>query len=94
MSEEMLFRIMVVILSLVLLIVVVIILAEIIAHRKDADTKRFRQKLQYMRPYNDGYLYMDNPEMNKAMQIMHITSDFIEYSDTGIDGKYHRIWEF
>ena len=92
--EEIMFRVLVIILSLVLLIVVAIILAEMVAHRKDNDIKRFKPKLQYMRPYNDGFLYMDNPEMNKAMQIMHITSDYIEFSDTRLDGKYHRIWDF
>ena len=92
--EEMMFRALVIILSLVLLIVVVIILAEMIAHRKDNDSKRFRPKLQHMRQFEDGWLFMDHPEMNKAKQIMHITSEYIEFSDTGIDGKYHKIWEF
>lgn len=92
--EEIMFKAFVITLSLVLLIVVVIILAEIIAHKKDEDNKRFRPRLKYMRPYDDGYLFMDDPEMHKAMQIMHITSEYIEFSDTGLDGKYHRIWSF
>ena len=92
--EEMMFRAVVIILSLVLLITVVIILAEIIAHRKYEDSKRFRQRLQYMREYKDGYAFSDNPEITKAMQIMYITSEYIEFSDTGINGKYHKIWEF
>lgn len=92
--EEILFRVMVVVLSLVLLIVVVIIFGEMIAHKKDKDSKRFRQRLQYMRPYKDGYAFMDNPELTKAMQVMYITSDYIEFSDTGVDGKYDRIWSF
>ena len=92
--EDMLFRALIIILSLVLLISVVIILAEIIAHRKESNEKRFRQRLQYMREYKDGYAFSDNPEITKAMQIMYITSDYIEFSDTGINGKYHKIWEF
>ena len=92
--EDLMFKALVIILSLVLLIVVVVVFAEILAHRKYEDSKRFRQKLQYMRPYNDGYLFMDNPEMNKAMQIMYITSDSIEFSDTGLEGKFHKVWEF
>ena len=92
--EEVLFRILVIILSLVLLITVVIILAEMIAHKKDKDSKRFRQRLQYMRPYKDGYAFSDNPELVKSMQVMYITSEFIEFSDTGVDGKYDKIWSF
>lgn len=92
--EEIMFRVFIIVLSLVLLTSVVIILAEIIAHRKENDSKRFRQKLQYMRPYKDGYAFMDNEELTKAMQIMYITGDYIEFSDTGVNGKYHKIWSF
>lgn len=92
--EEMMFKVFVLILSLVLLASVVIILAEIIAHRKENDSKRFRQRLQYMRPYKDGYAFMDNEEISKAMQVMYITGDYIEFSDTGVNGKYHKIWSF
>lgn len=92
--EEMMFKVFVLILSLVLLVSVVIILAEIIAHRKENDSKRFRQRLQYMRPYKDGYAFMDNEEISKAMQVMYITGDYIEFSDTGVNGKYHKIWSF
>jgi len=90
--EEMLFRILVIVLSLILLVVVAIILAEIIAHRKDE--KRFRPKLKYMRPFKDGYVFSDDEDLSKAMQIMYITGDCIEFSDTGIDGKYEKIWSF
>lgn len=92
--EEMMFKVFVLILSLVLLASVVIILAEIIAHRKENDSKRFRQRLQFMRPYKDGYAFMDNEEISKAMQVMYITGDYIEFSDTGVNGKYHKIWSF
>lgn len=92
--EEIMFRVFIIVLSLVLLTSVVIILAEIIAHRKENDSKRFRQKLQYMRPYKDGYAFMDNEEISKAMQVMYITGDYIEFSDTGVNGKYHKIWSF
>lgn len=92
--EEMLFRILVIVLSLILLVVVAIILAEIIAHRKENDSKRFRPKLKYMRPFKDGYVFSDDEDLSKAMQVMYITSEFIEFSDTGVDGKYDRIWSF
>lgn len=90
--EEMLFRILVIVLSLILLVVVAIILVEIITHRKDGN--RFRPKLKYMRPYKDGYAFSDDEDLYKAMQIMYITGDSIEFSDTGIDGKYNKIWGF
>lgn len=92
--EEILFKAFIIILLLILLVVIFIVFGEIIAHKKYEDSKRFRQRLQYMRPYRDGYAFMDDPELNKAMQIMYITSDYIEFSDTGVDGKYHKIWEF
>ena len=92
--DEVMFKVLILVLSLVLFISVAIVLVEIIAHRKDEDSKRFKQKIQHMRPYNDGWLFMDNPEMNKAMQIMYITSESIEFSDTGIDGKFHKIWSW
>ncbi len=92
--EDMMFKIFVMILALVLLASVVIILVEIIAHRKENDSKRFRQRLQFMRPYKDGYAFMDNEEISKAMQVMYITGDYIEFSDTGVNGKYHKIWSF
>lgn len=94
MMEEMLFRIMVIVLSLILLVVVAIILAEIIAHRKENDSKRFRPKLKYMRTFKEGYAFSDDEDLSKAMQIMYITGDCIEFSDTGIDGKYEKIWSF
>ncbi len=92
--EEIMFRVLIIVLSLILLIVVAIILSEIIAHKKYEDSKRFRQRLQYMRPYKVGYAFMDNEELTKAVQIMYITGDCIEFSDTGINGKYHKIWSW
>lgn len=92
--EEILFKVLVVVLSLVLLVVVASVFVETIAHRKDADGRRFRQRLQYMRPYKDGYAFMDNEEISKAMQVMYITGDYIEFSDTGVNGKYHKIWSW
>lgn len=92
--EDLLFKGFVLALLLVLLISVAIVLGEVIAHRKDEDNKRFKPRLMYMRQYEDGWLFMDNPEMNKALQIMHITSDCIEFSDTGIEGKFSAIWRW
>lgn len=92
--DEMMFKVLILILSLVLLASVAIVLGEVIAHRKDEDSKRFKNKLLYMRQYEDGWLFMDNPEMNKALQIMHITSECIEFSDNGIEGKFHEIWRW
>lgn len=92
--EEMLFRVSVVILSLILLVVVAIILVEMILHRKESDGKRFRQRIRFMRQYKDGYAFSDNEDLTKSMQIIYITSDFIEISDTGINGKFEKIWSF
>lgn len=92
--EEMLFRVSVVILSLILLVVVAIILVEMILHRKESDGKRFRQRIQFMRQYKDGYAFSDNEDLTKSMQIIYITSDYIEISDTGINGKFEKIWSF
>lgn len=92
--DEMMFKVLILVLSLVLLASVAIVLGEVIAHRKDEDSKRFKKKLIHMRQYEDGWLLMDDPEMNKALQIMHITSDRIEFSDNGINGKFHEIWRW
>lgn len=92
--EEMMFKVFLIILSLVLLASVMIVLGEIVAHKKDNDNKRFRQRLQYMRPFREGYAFSDDPDLSKAMQIMYITGDRIEFSDTGLDGKYHKVWSF
>lgn len=92
--EDMMFKVFLIILSLVLLASVMIVMGEIVAHKKDNDNKRFRQRLQYMRPYKDGFAFSDNEDLSKAMQIMYITGDHIEFSDTGLDGKYHEIWSF
>ena len=88
--NELLFKVFITALSLVLLILVIIIIAEVIAHRKDAN--RFRPRIKYLRSYKDGYAFSDNADLSQAMQVMYITSEFIEFSDTGIDGKYERIW--
>ena len=90
--EEILFRILIIILSLILLAVVLTVFVEIMAHRKDE--KRFRPKLKYMRQFKEGYAFSDDEDLSKAMQIMYITGDCIEFSDTGIDGKYEKIWSF
>lgn len=92
--EDKMFIVFVIILSLVLLASVMIVLGEMIAHKKDNDNKRFRARLQYMRPFREGYAFSDDPDLSKAMQIMYITGDHIEFSDTGLDGKYHEIWSF
>lgn len=92
--NELLFKIFVIVMSLILLAVVIITIAEIVAHRKDEDNKRFKRKLEHMRPYKDGYAFADNADLSKAMQIMYITSERIEFSDTGMNGKYHTIWEW
>ena len=92
--DELMFKVLILILSAVLLISVAIVLGEIIAHRKDEDNKRFKKKLLHMRQFEDGWLLMDDPEMNKALQIMHITSECIEFSDNGINGTFHKIWKW
>lgn len=92
--EDLLFKGFILALSLILLISVSIVLGEVIAHRKNEDNKRFKPRLMYMRPYKDGYAFMDNEEISKAMQVMYITGDYIEFSDTGVNGKYHKIWSF
>jgi hypothetical protein len=89
--NDLMFKIFISVLAITLLIVVILIDAEIIAHRRPAD--KYRPQLKYLRSYKDGFTFSDNDDLSKAIQVMYITSDFIEFSDTGINGRFDRIWE-
>jgi hypothetical protein len=89
--NDIVFKLFITVLSIALMIVVIIITAEIIAHRRPAD--KYRPQLKYLRSYKDGFTFSDNDDLSKAIQVMYITSDYIEFSDTGINGRFDRIWE-
>ncbi len=81
------------VLSLCLVIVVGMIAGEAIAHHRDQDLRRYKPPLKYLRSYRNGYTFSDNDDLSKAIQVMYITSDYIEFSDTGINGRFEKIWE-
>ena len=89
--SDLFFKVAMNVLSIALLIVVILIVAEIIAHRRPAD--KYRPQLKYLRSYKDGFTFSDNDDLSKAIQVMYITSDYIDFSDTGINGRFERIWE-
>ena len=89
--SDLFFKVAMTVLSIALLIVVILIVAEIIAHRRPAD--KYRPYLKYLRYYKDGVTFSDDEDLSKAIQIMYITSDFVDFSDTGINGRFERIWE-
>lgn len=92
--NDLVFKIFITVLSIILLLIVVIILAETIAHRKDKDNNRYRPKIKYLRSYKDGYAFADNQDLSQAMQVLYITSEYIEFSDTGINGSFERVWSW
>ena len=89
--NDLMFKIFISVLAITLLIVVILIAAEIIAHRRPSD--KYRPPLKHLRSYRDGFTFSDSDDLSKAIQVMYITSDFIEFSDTGINGRFDRIWE-
>lgn len=89
--SDLFFKVAMTVLSIALLIVVILIVVEIIAHRRPAD--KYRPQLKYLRSYRDGFTFSDSDDLSKAIQVMYITSDFVEFSDTGINGRFERIWE-
>jgi hypothetical protein len=89
--NDLMFKIFISVLAITLLIVVILIAAEIIAHRRPAD--KYRPPLKHLRSYRDGFTFSDNDDLSKAIQVMYITSDFVDFSDTGINGRFDRIWE-
>ena len=88
--SDLFFKVAMTVLSIALLIVVILIVAEIIAHRRP---DKYRPYLKYLRYYKDGVTFSDDEDLSKAIQIMYITSDFVDFSDTGINGRFERIWE-
>ena len=84
------FTLLIITLSLILLIMVLFVIKEAI-NTKNRDN-RFRPAIKYLRSYKDGYAFADNADLSQAVQVLYITSDFIEYSDTGINGKFSKIW--
>ena len=89
--NDLMFKVFISVLAITLLIVVILIVAEIIAHRRPVD--KYRPYLKYLRYYKDGVTFSDDEDLSKAIQIMYITSDFVDFSDTGINGRFNRIWE-
>ena len=89
--SDLTFKIFITVLSVALLVVVILIAAEIIAHRRPVD--KYRPRLTHLRSYRDGFTFSDNDDLSKAIQVMYITSDYIEFSDTGINGRFEKIWE-
>ena len=87
------FKIFIIAISVILLIIVIILLMEMIKRAHKRDLNKYRPHLTHMRSYREGYALSDNGDLSKAVQILYITSDFIEFSDTGINGRYKRIWE-
>ena len=84
------FTFLIITLSLILLLMVFLVVREVLSTRIHDD--RFRPAIKYLRSYKDGYAFADNQDLYQATQILYITSDFIEYSDTGINGKFSKIW--
>lgn len=87
------FMVFIAALSLCLVIVVGMIAGEAISHHRDQDLRRYKPPLKYLRSYRDGYTFSDREDLSQAIQVLYITSDFIEFSDTGINGRFDRIWE-
>lgn len=88
--NDIVYTILVIGLSLILILLVSIVIGELMS-RKKIDN-RFRPPLRYLRQYKDGYVLTDNRELSQAIQTIYITSDYIEYSDNGINGSFDRIW--
>ena len=84
------FTFLIITLSLILLLMVALVIREVVSNRSHND--RFRPAIKYLRSYRDGYAFADNQDLSQAIQILYITSDYIEYSDTGINGKFSKIW--
>lgn len=89
MSNNM-FKVFMLLLAGIALVMVVIVLIEIIAHRKDSSIPR--AKVRYMKKYKDGFIFMDSEDLYSACRILYITSDGVDYSESGINGKFERIW--
>lgn len=87
------FKIFIIAISVILLIIVIILLMEMIKRSHKRDLNKYRPPLKHLRSYRDGFTFSDNDDLSKAIQVMYITSDFIEFSDTGINGRFDRIWE-
>lgn len=88
--NDYIFAFLVIALSLILVLLATLVIKEVISSRKHND--RFRPPLKYLRSYKDGYTFSDNADLSQAIQVIYITSDFIEYSDMGINGRFDRIW--
>lgn len=88
--NDTLFYIFITALTLIVLGMVIILVIEIFLHRKHENY--YRRKIKYLRSYKNGYTFSDNEDLYNAKQILYITSDYIEFSDTGINGKFTKIW--
>jgi hypothetical protein len=90
--NEMVFKIFITALTIILAAMVVIIVVEIIAHRKADERKMYTRPITHLRSYCDGYTFADDEDLYKAQRIVYITSKEISFSETGINGKFERVW--
>ena len=91
--NELVFKIFITALTIILAAMVVIIVVEIIAHRKADERKMYIRPVLYLRTYKDGYTFADDADLYKAQRVVYITSNEISVSDTGINGRFERIWK-
>ena len=90
--NETLFKLFITALSIILAVMVLIIAVEIIAHKKADEQKLYIRPITHLRSYCDGYTFADDEDLYKAQRIVYITSKEISFSETGINGKFERVW--
>ena len=86
--NELLFKIFILTLSLVLLVLVAIVLIETIRHKPAGRI----DKLTHLRSYQNGYALSDSADLYRAQRVLYIQCDRIEYSESGINGKFREVW--
>lgn len=86
--NDTLFKLFILTLSMVLLVVVLIILIETIRHKPAGRI----DKLTHLRSYQNGYALSDSADLYRAQRVLYIQSDRIEYSESGINGKFREVW--
>ena len=87
--NDTLFKLFILTLSMVLLVVVLIILIETIRHKPASGRI---DKLTHLRSYQNGYALSDSADLYRAQRVLYIQSDRIEYSESGINGKFREVW--
>lgn len=90
--NELVFKVFITVLTIILAAMVIIIVVEIIAHRKADERKMYIRPVRHLRSYKDGYTFADDADLYKAQRVVYITSKEISFSDTGINGRFERIW--